>query len=88
MIHYHLTKLKSLPLVIASRKRCSLVLGTFPAAYKQYLRDGTHDATSSFLIVEEFGMFQMQDTHGLKALFVIIVALNLKLQGLGAAHAA
>jgi len=51
--------------------------------YQQYLYDGSQSDISSFVRIEEYGMFRLQNPEDLRTVFIIIIALNLKLQSLG-----
>lgn len=57
----------------------SVVFGSFPAKYSEYLRDG-RPAEGMFVTITECGRFLLQDSRDLECVFVLIVALHLWLQ--------
>ncbi|CAD6442610.1 3790cf69-b5aa-4511-acc9-9bbec230b262 [Sclerotinia trifoliorum] len=79
----HLQHNTIIPLVCGAQNLFSLVLGEFPIEYQQYLRDGSQSETPAFAEIREYGMFNLQRPDHLKVVFVLIIALNLKLQSLG-----
>ncbi|KAH8586817.1 hypothetical protein B0O99DRAFT_678522 [Bisporella sp. PMI_857] len=71
------------PLVSGGQNFFSLVLGSFPKEYAQYLHEGSQSEQLAFAKVEKYGIFKMQDSDELGIVFTIIVALSLKLQSIG-----
>lgn len=69
-----------------SQNLFSLVYGHFSIEYEDYLRDGSQSEISSFINVEEFGVFRMQDATDLTTICTVIVALVLWSQDVGPAR--
>ncbi|KAH8663711.1 hypothetical protein BGZ60DRAFT_529963 [Tricladium varicosporioides] len=71
-----------LPLISVSQNLFSLVYGHFAKEYIDYLRDGSQSGELSFIKVEEFGVFRLQDPVELRTVCTAIIALTLKTQDL------
>ncbi len=72
----------SLPLVSLAQNIFSLVIETFPAQYTTYLWDGNQSEDGVF-VVDECGMFELQEPSDLTRVLTLIVTLHLWLQGSG-----
>jgi hypothetical protein len=54
-----------------------VVFGNFSKEYEDYLRDGSQSEELSFIKVEEFGVFRMQNAIELRVICIAIIALTL-----------
>ncbi len=59
-----------------------MVFGNFSKEYEDYLRDGSQSEELSFIKVEGFGVFRMQNATELRVICIAIIALTLQSQDL------
>jgi hypothetical protein len=65
-----------------SQNLFSLVFGNFSKEYQDYLRDGSQSEEFSFIKIEEFGVFRMQNATELRIICIVIIAVTLQSQDL------